>query len=125
MSELIYSAATANNLTAGQKVYQIDNGAHAQLLVRVVQTKEEVDLDKDGAPDQINFKTEAAAIDGDNNVLATEDESPTPYISPGKVDSIMASAVVEGTVDLTIEKARFIDEAIHRLLRLKTVLDAI
>ncbi|MEW5251188.1 hypothetical protein [Microbulbifer discodermiae] len=122
MSELLYSAATVNNLGIGQSAYQIDNGAHAGLIIRVEQTKQEIDFDNDGEIDQINYKTSGAVIDSDNNVLATTDG--TSYLIPGKVDSIMASAAAEGTIDLLVEKARFKDECVHRVLRLKTVLDA-
>lgn len=120
MSELTYEHANAVPLGPFQSAYKITNGIHTGTIVRTTLTKNEVDLDNDNIIDQINYKITASIIDNENNVLAHDG---IPLTTPGKVESIHAAAIAEGAIQVPIEKARMIDEAIFRALRMKTVIE--
>lgn len=123
MSELQYSGAVGvTNLQPGDTIYSIDSGPHAGRLVRVSVTRTEDDFDGDGVPDQINLKVFGAVVSLDNCV---ECVGTARLQTPAKVESIIASALAEGTVDIVLEQARMIDECIHRVLRHVSILNAI
>ncbi|MCX2780429.1 hypothetical protein [Microbulbifer thermotolerans] len=120
-----YSDASAlvTGLQPGQLAFQIDSGQFAGELIRIeiVRTADE-DIDGDGVPDQLNLKVSGAVIDESNNIKTTPGGAPMKV--PGKVESMLLSALAEGTENLEIFKADIADQCVQRMLRLATQLYA-
>lgn len=123
MSTLQFSLAVGVlGLEADQSAYTIDSGIYTGTLVRVEQTKQEIDYDNDGAPDQINYKTYAAIIDNTNTVQTST--AGIPYRTQAQVDGIVVAQVNAGNLNIGQIKADLKLAMIHKVLNLRTVIDA-
>lgn len=126
MSDLTYTALNPADhewMEVGDSLLEITSGLHSGKCVIVNITQKEVDINHDGVVDQLNVKVSARMVDSLSGQTLVEGDSPIEI--PAKVESVLLSALSEGTIVMSTWMANMIDDAIHRVLRQQSALAAI
>ncbi|MEW5249689.1 hypothetical protein [Microbulbifer discodermiae] len=113
-------ASGISNAGEDEHFYELTSGIYTGDIVRISQVRNPIDLDQDGSPDQFAYKMIGAFVTTDNQVL--NNTVGTPWQTPGKVETLQASAVAEGTENEEVNKGVWRMECIQRTVNLRVVI---
>lgn len=115
-----YTAASVNNAGPDEYFYTLTSGPFAGAIVRIVQERHAIDLDKDGAPDQFNYKHAGAFVDSENNVLTNS--AGVPWKTTASTKSLLVSAIAEGLENEAVSKGNWRAEWVQQTVNTRVAI---
>ncbi|MDP5211159.1 hypothetical protein [Microbulbifer sp. 2205BS26-8] len=103
-------ACDISNAGEDEHFYKLTTGIYTGDIARISQVRNPIYLDQDGSPDQFAYKMIGAFVTTDNQVRSNADG--TPWETPGKVETLQASAVAEGTENEAVWRMEYIQRTV-------------
>jgi len=102
-------------LFAGDRALKIDEGIHADKVIKVTISRSDSDENQDGIIDQLNVKIQGELVDENTGDII--EVSSTQVKAPANVHSISTDALGEGSVSIPSWLASLTDDVVFKVLR--------